>query len=126
MRELFLGPVGAQNLVTTEQVSGVGPALKLVGIAGEPDADFGFVRVARRAHARACGHIRPAAGQVREHVLESVKGVFYAILGFEPAYVDLANPGVGGMERADDHVIQVLAPAREEIRKFAAVDCHNF
>jgi hypothetical protein len=49
--------------------------------------------------------------------------VFHAILGLEPAYVDMADPGVNGMEGADDEVVEVFGTATEEVGKRTACKC---
>lgn len=121
MRELLFRPVGAQNLVKAEQVSRIRPLLELVGIPRKPDADLGLVRVARGANTGTSRHVRPATAQVRKDVLESVERVFNTIFGGESANIDLANPCVCGVKGTDDHVIQMLSPTTEEVRKSFAI-----
>ena len=82
VRKLLLRPVGAQNLVETEQVRLVRLPLELVAVPGEAQPNLLLLRVARLAHARAPSR-PPTHAQVGENVLETVKGVFHAVLGRE-------------------------------------------
>ena len=108
MRELLRRSVGAQDQVPAEQVRLVAGLLELVRVPGEPQADLGAGLVAGSADTRRALDILPAS-ELREDVLEAVKGVFDPVLSLEPARRNVPNPlAVQGMHGHDDIGVQVL------------------
>jgi hypothetical protein len=109
VRELFLGPVRTQYLRETKQVRPIRPLEQLVAVPREPHPDLGQRRIARVPDTTLRRNRRPRRTQIRPDLVETVKGVAYALLGRKFAGRHMPNPTVLGVQVNYDLVVKMLA-----------------